>query len=208
MITSLDQLDLNKKYTYADYLTWQFKERVELLRGYIRKMSPAPSEYHQRISSFLHGMIWSFLRGKKCQVRHAPYDVRLIIPVDTKISDNRRKKAKQVSNAEIETVVQPDLLVICDPTKIDSKGCIGAPNLVVEILSKGNNRDDLTEKFSIYESAKVPEYWIIHPYEQTVIVYTLDSKGQYVGSKPFASGMMLNSIELTDLSIPVTEIFE
>jgi len=207
MITSLDQLDLHKKYSYADYLTWNLRERVELLRGYIRKMTPAPSDEHQRISSFLHGTIWYHLRQKECEVRHAPYDVRLIIPSDTPLSSRRRKSATALSDEEIETVVQPDILVVCDHAKIDDRGCLGAPDLIIEILSRGNNKEDTEEKFTIYESAGVPEYWIVHPFEQTITVYRPDSSGRYAGSRPFAPGSQLTSEILKELEIPVAEVF-
>ncbi|MEN0003598.1 MAG: Uma2 family endonuclease [Bacteroidota bacterium] len=208
MITSFDQLDLSKRYTYADYLTWQFQERVELLRGLVRKMSPAPTDTHQRIILNLSFLFKGFLKGKKCQARPAPYDVRLIIAKDTPMSSKRRKTAKSVSDEEIQTVVQPDLSVICDPSKIDRRGCLGSPDLVIEILSEGNNQDDTVEKFAIYESAGIPEYWMIHPYEQTVIIYILDNEGKYIGSKPYVPSTQLTSEVLPGLVIDVEEIFE
>jgi len=208
MITDINQLDLSKRYTYADYLTWRFKDRVELIRGYIRRMSPAPTEAHQRVSGALHGILWGFLRGHRCQVRHAPYDVRLLVPAATPMSKKRRKAAKSVSDSEIETVLQPDLLVVCDPSKIDERGCLGAPDLVIEILSEGNNQDDLVEKFAIYEAARVTEYWIVHPSEQSITRYTLNEADKYVGSKPFAPGERLPSTVLPELDLPVEEVFK
>lgn len=207
MITDINQLDLNKKYTYADYLTWAFKERVELIKGKIFKMAPAPSEEHQRVSVNLNIIIGSFLKRRKCQLRHAPYDVRLNIPAETPISSKRRKAAKVISDEEIQTVVQPDILVIRDSSKIDEKGCNGAPDLVIEILSKGNNHIDLQEKFAIYESAGVPEYWIVHPYEQSITIYTLDPEGHYVGARPLSPGEHLRSAVLEGLVMEVAEVF-
>lgn len=207
MITDINQLDLNKKYTYADYLTWQFKERVELIEGKIFKMAPAPDDKHQKISANINIDIGSFLRKGKCQIRHAPYDVRLNIPAETKISKKRRKSAKIISEAEIQTVVQPDISVICDLSKIDRRGCNGAPDLVVEILSDGNNQVDLVEKFAIYQSAGVSEYWIIHPYEQTLIICNLNEKGKYVNSKPLVPGEKIHSKVLKDLDLDVEKIF-
>lgn len=208
MITDINQLNLNKTYTYADYLAWQFQERVELIRGHIRKMSPAPGDAHQKVSINLSTAFKIFLRKKKCQVRYAPYDVRLIIPAETPISPKRKKSAASVSDAAIQTVVQPDILVICDPSKIDAKGCLGAPDLVVEILSEGNNRDDLVEKFALYESAGVQEYWIVHPHEQTITLYIPNEQGKYIGSKPFVPGEMIHSAVLPGLEIRVEEVFE
>lgn len=207
MITDINQLDFNKKYTYADYLTWDFKERVELIKGKIFKMAPAPDEEHQKVSINLSSEIRFFLKKKKCQVRHAPYDVRLNIPTETPISKKRRKSAKIISEEEILTVVLPDILVICDASKIDSRGCHGAPDLVVEILSTGNNRVDIVEKFAIYQSAGVPEYWIIHPNEQTVTIYTLNEQNKYIGSKPFGSGETIHSSILKGLEIEAEDIF-
>ena len=144
MITSLDQLDLNKKYTYADYMSWQFQERVELIKGRIFKMAPAPNRKHQEISGNLVHFISTFLWKKKCKFYHAPFDVRLI------------KEGN-------DTVVQPDICVVCDLSKLDKQGCNGAPDLVVEILSSGNNRKELKEKFLLYEINGVQEYWLINP---------------------------------------------
>lgn len=208
MITDINQLNPSKTYTYADYLAWRFKERVELIHGHIRKMSPAPSDAHQKVSINLSTAFSIFLKKKKCQVRYAPYDVRLIIPSETPISSKRKKGATAVSDAEIQTVVQPDILVVCDPSKIDAKGCLGAPDLVVEILSEGNNRDDLVEKFAIYESAGVREYWIVHPHEQTITIYAPNERGKYAAAKPFVPGEMIHSAVLPGLEIAVGEVFE
>lgn len=157
MITSLEQLDLTKAYTFKDYLSWRFQERVELLRGYIAKMSPAPTSTHQIISSNLHYNLGYFLQKKSCKVIAAPFDVYL-----------------PSIKGEGETVVQPDLCVICDTTKIKQQGCVGSPDLVIEILSLGNSRREMTQKFQIYEQAGVKEYWVVYPYEQVVHQYILD----------------------------------
>ena len=117
-ITNINQLDLSKTYTFADYLTWKFQERIELIRGKIFQMSPAPNRYHQRVSSNLHGMFWSVLKGNTCGLYSAPFDVRLI---------NFKKSSDE---NQIFTVVQPDLCIICDREKLDDKGCIGSPDLV------------------------------------------------------------------------------
>ncbi len=157
MITSLEQLDLTKAYTFKDYLSWRFQERVELLRGYIAKMSPAPTSTHQIISSNLHYNLGYFLQKKSCKVIAAPFDVYL-----------------PSIKGEGETVVQPDLCVICDKTKIKKQGCVGSPDLVIEILSLGNSRREMTQKFQIYEQAGVREYWVVYPYEQVVHQYILE----------------------------------
>ncbi len=169
MITSISQLDLSKKYTYADYLTWQFEEVVELIRGKIFRMSPAPSPAHQWMSAELHYQIMDYLRDKKatCKAFAAPFDVRLPLP------------PQQQTPEKIDTVVQPDISIVCDLSKIDQQGCQGPPDWIIEILSKGTASKDLTEKYNLYEHAGVREYWIVHPDEQTIIPYRLDSEGTY-----------------------------
>ena len=139
-ITDINQLDMTKSYTYADYLTWQFTEAVELIKGKLYKMSPAPVDAHQAILGNLFTEFSIFLKKKKCQVRFAPYDVRL-----TSIRDDKQET----------TVVQPDLCVICDVSKIDKAGCNGAPDFIIEILSPNTSRKDTHEKFAIYEESGV-----------------------------------------------------
>lgn len=167
MITDFKDLDLSKRYTYADYITWQFDDMVELIKGKIFKMSPAPNMKHQRVSFKLSLKIGRFLEDKKCEAFAAPFDVRLPLP-----------KKKQTKN-KIDTVVQPDVCVICDLEKLDEQGCIGAPDWVVEILSKSTSKKDLNEKYEIYQEAGVKEYWIVRPDEESVTTYLLDKSGNY-----------------------------
>lgn len=167
MLTDIKQLDLNKRYTYADYLTWQFDEMVELIRGRVFKMSPAPSRAHQKVLGELFLQIGNYLKGKSCQIYVAPFDVRLPLP-----------EHKQTPH-KIGTVVQPDLCIICDPTKLDEQGCNGAPDWIIEILSPATSQKDFTEKYDIYQFAGVSEYWVVHPHEATVLIYTLDEQGEY-----------------------------
>ena len=155
----LADLDLSKTYSYADYLKWTFEDRLELIKGKIFKMTPAPNSAHQRQSGTLYVGLYNYLKNKPCEVFSAPFDVRL-----PRLSGN---------DTEIITVVQPDICVICDPGKIDEKGCLGAPDIVVEILSPGNNKKELKNKYEVYEEAGVLEYWIIHPQEKTFLKYTL-----------------------------------
>ncbi len=150
-ISDINQLDMNGLYTYADYLTWTFKERVELIKGKIFRMSPAPSTIHQIVALNLAVELRVFLKKKKCKAFVAPFDVRL---------------AKNKSSSSIKTVVQPDVCVVCDHSKLDKRGCLGAPDLVVEILSPANNEVELSYKFDLYESNGVKEYWIVYPFEQ------------------------------------------
>lgn len=159
-ITDISQLDVTKRYTYADYLTWQFQERVELIKGWVYKMSPAPRRIHQKIEGILHVKIWTFFENSPCEVYQSPFDVRLI-------------KNKGQKNQKINTVVQPDICVICDAHKLDDAGCIGAPDLIVEILSDSTAKKDYNEKFNLYEENQVKEYWIVNPATQTIEVFSL-----------------------------------
>ena len=192
-ITNINQLDLNKLYTYADYLTWQFQERVELIRGKIFKMSPAPKRIHQEIEGYIFTEVNLFLRKKACKVYPAPFDVRLI--------------KKTAIDQEIETVVQPDICVICDREKLDDRGCIGAPDLIVEILSPSTRNKDINDKFELYEQNEVKEYWIVDPSNKTVIKYTLE-KGRYIGDKIRGEKEVLSSSIFPELSINLSEVFE
>ncbi len=167
MITDINQLDLNKRYTYADYLTWQFDERVELIRGKVFRMSPAPSMSHQWVSGELFFQIKTYLKATSCQVFTTPFDVRLPLPPQHQLPE------------KTDTIVQPDISVICDLSKLDDRGCHGAPDWIIEILSKSTAPKDLTEKFDLYQHAGVREYWIIHPHEQTVLAYVLNAQGTY-----------------------------
>ena len=191
-ITSLNQLDLSRGgYTYTDYLLWQLKERVELLRGRIFKMSPAPTIIHQRISMRLSGEFYNFFKGKPCEVFTAPFDV--VLPSADGKEDN---------------VVQPDLCVVCDPEKLaDGKRCLGAPDLVIEILSKGNSQRDLDDKFHLYEQAGVSEYWIVRPTDKEVNIFVLD-QDRYRGLAPVVEGKEITSVKFPTLSIHTNDIFD
>lgn len=156
-ITDFSQLDLSKSYTYADYLTWRFNERVELIKGWIQKMpaspsgrSPAPRRLHQEVEGNLHGLFWNFLNNKNCKVYESPFDVRLDKNIGAK--DN-----------ETTTVIQPDISVICDLEKLDDRGCVGAPDLIIEILSPSTIKKDYTVKYDLYEENGIKEYWQVNP---------------------------------------------
>lgn len=192
----VEEPDLAGTYTYADYLTWQWDQMAELIQGKIYKMSPAPSTGHQRISMELSRQIANYLRGKKCQVFVAPFDVRLPISLSKKMPK------------EITTVVQPDICVVCDPTKIDALGCLGAPDWVIEILSPHTSQKDLRVKFDVYEKSGVKEYWVIHPSEQTVLVYILDETKKYVPVlKPYVKGDKVAPYALPGLTIDLEDVF-
>lgn len=195
-ITSLDQLDLSKQYSYADYLTWRLQERIELIRGYIRKMSPAPSRRHQMLLGNFHLPVKSYFRHQPCQVFLAPFDVRL-------------PRKHKITNHDITTVVQPDLCVICDPTKLDDAGCVGAPDWVIEILSKGNTKKEMREKFDAYEEAGVREYWVVQPEYDNILVYVLDKQGHYEARPTLDAGdEAVYPHIFPELIFSLTEVFE
>ncbi|RYE31787.1 MAG: Uma2 family endonuclease [Sphingobacteriaceae bacterium] len=186
-------LDLTKTYTYADYLKWTFDERLELIKGYIFKMSPAPAEFHQRISQKVNYALYNYFYNKPCEVYTAPFDVRLV--------------KKTTTDGDITTVVQPDICVICDPDKIDDRGCLGAPDIVVEILSPADNRKELKNKYEVYEEAGVKEYWIIHPQEKTFFKYVLDGNEQFQPTKLLTFGDEVTSLLLPGFALNLDEVF-
>lgn len=190
-ITNINQLDLNKTYSYADYLLWRFKERVELIKGKILKMSPAPSRKHQEIAGSLYLAMGILFKNKPCKVYIAPFDVRL-----------PRYSPK---NQEVFTVVQPDLCVVCDESKLDDKGCIGAPDLIVEILSPGNSKREMKDKFELYQESGVREYWIVDPNQESVLIYILKN-GEYIGLKPVVDDTAASQI-FPDLTVHTNDIF-
>ncbi|TKK64770.1 Uma2 family endonuclease [Ilyomonas limi] len=180
-------------YTYADYLKFKFEERLELFKGHIMKMS-APNTRHQVLVGKLHLKLGNFLEHKKCNVYVSPFDVRL-------------PKWNKIKDEEITTVVQPDLCVVCDEQKIDYRGCCGAPDIMVEILSPGNTKMELQNKFDLYEEACVQKYWIVEPQEKVVLIYTLEN-GRFIGKKPYSEGMLITTNILPDLEINVSDIFK
>ena len=192
-VYSLDDIDVSLTYSYANYLTWLFDDRVELLNGKLFKMS-APSPLHQEVSANLSSVLHTYLKGKPCKVYYAPFDVRFF------------KESK--ADKDIYTVLQPDICVICNRDKIDKRGCIGAPDLVIEILSPGNNKKELINKYSIYEEFGVKEYWIVSPGEKTLLKYTLNMHGKYQPSKLFTLSEKVYTEILPGFELDLDEIFE
>ncbi|MDG6262596.1 Uma2 family endonuclease [Glaesserella parasuis] len=189
-ITSLSQLDLNGSYSYGDYLKWKFQERVEIIKGKIMAMSPVPNRLHQRISMKLTKAFLDVFVNHQCELYVAPFDVRF-----------------PDSNGKIKTVVQPDLCVICDPNKLDEKGCIGAPDLIVEILSPGNSKREMKDKYELYQEQGVSEYWIVRPEEQHIQIYVLEN-GRYIGVQPVVEGDVVTSIKFPALSFDTSGLYE
>ena len=161
-------LDLNKRYTYADYLTWLDDKMRELIHGFIRIMSPAPRVRHANVNTKILWNLVSIVKQNKgkCKVFTAPFDVRFPKHGDT-------------SDDKIDTVVQPDICVVCDLSKLDERGCCGAPDMIVEILSPATLKRDVTEKFALYEEQGVKEYWIVHPEDEAITVFLLQENEKY-----------------------------
>jgi Uma2 family endonuclease len=195
-ITQLSQLDLSKTYSYADYLTWQIDEAIELIKGKIMLMSPAPNVKHQGISMNMSHLLSNFFRHKKCRVYAAPFDVRLY---------DRKKSI--LANKEIHTVVQPDLCVICDTDKLDEQGCNGSPDWIIEILSKGNSKREMQIKYELYAESGVSEYWLVYPYEQAIYQFVLDDNNQYQLKAMYSNGLATPHL-FPDLNIDLSEVFD
>jgi Uma2 family endonuclease len=194
MITDINELDFAKTYSYADYLTWRFQERLEIFKGRLFKMSPAPSTSHQKVSMKLTKFILQKFSNHPCNLFAAPFDVRLL------------DKKKSTNDSEIFTVVQPDLCVICDENKLDQRGAFGAPDLVIEILSPGNSKKELKYKYDLYEEAGVLEYWIVNPEDKTFLIYVLRDN-QFIGIHPLIEEDQIKSPLFPQLDFVLEEIF-
>ena len=182
------------RYSYADYLTWEIDEMVELIKGKVfRSAAAAPRMKHQQIVLRLGAALLTHLDNKLCEAFIAPFDVRL--PVKSK------------KNKDIFTVVQPDICVVCDRSKLDDAGCIGAPDLIVEVLSKWGIQKDLKNKYEVYEESGVKEYWVIHPEEETFLIYTL-TDGKYIPSRLFTRGDIVKSNCIAGFEVDLEEFFD
>ncbi|MEQ1637554.1 MAG: Uma2 family endonuclease [Methylococcales bacterium] len=154
----------DKRYTYADYLTWPDDVRYELIDGYAYCMSPAPLLAHQDVAGEIYRQVANILLGKKCRAFIAPVDVRLSDP--------------NQDDASIDNVVQPDVFVVCDPNKLTRRGILGAPDWIVEVLSPSTAGHDQIIKRQLYECHGVREYWLVHPTDRVLTVYRLEN-GEY-----------------------------
>jgi len=185
-------LENNKGFTYNDYLQWDDGQRWELIEGIAFSMTPAPSRKHQQVSMELARQIANFLKGKQCEVYSSPFDVRL--------------PAKNEPDNEVKTVVQPDISVICDKTKLDDRGCRGAPDLIIEIVSPFTARKDLKDKMFLYERSGVKEYWIVHPEEKILMRYKLENN-RYGRAEIFSQEDTLRTLLLEGLEIDLAAVF-
>ncbi len=187
----LQEPDLTGTYTARDYISWKTEELMELIHGKIFKMSPGPRLKHQQVSGEINFLFRQNLNAS-CKVFYAPLDVYLIHPGE--------------DWKETKNIVQPDLCIICDPEKLHDRGCVGAPDLVVEILSPSTAAKDLGAKRDLYEEYGVKEMWIVHPSEGTITVHVLEN-GKYHILPIVAKGQSLQSPTFPDLKIDLNKVF-
>ena len=181
------------RYTFADVLTWDENERAEIIDGEVVMMAPAPARVHQEVSMELSSQFHAYLKGKKCKVYAAPFAVRLF-------------EQDGDSPEDVDTMVEPDITVVCDPSKLDERGCKGAPDMVVEILSPSTQRHDRFTKFSLYQRAGVREYWIVDPDSRTAQSFILED-GHYSVKEFGTAGDKMTVNVLEDCVIDLSEIF-
>lgn len=181
-----------QKYSYADYLTWNEDERWEILDG-VPYMQAAPSRIHQEISLSLLMQFANYLQNKSCKVYHAPFCVRL----DNEKNDNN-----------IKNVVEPDITIVCDPSKLDERGCKGSPDMIVEILSPSSGKKDRVDKFNKYEKAGVNVYWVVEPDQKIVSVFSLQSNGRYGRPEMYTDEDKIMVSIFPDLEIDLKSVFD
>lgn len=179
-------------FTYADYCTWPDEERWELIDGVAYDMSPAPNRTHSLILGELSRQVRNYFHGKPCEVHQAPFDIRL--------------PKRDEADAKVNTVVQPDLLVICDQDKLDEKGARGAPDLAIEVLSPSTQAHDQLRKLNLYENRGVKQYWIFSQ-EGTVMVFTLGKDGRYGRPQTYDRTMTLETRLFPGLRVDLSTVF-
>lgn len=182
------------EYTVQDYLSWQFDEMVELIRGKVFRMSPGPQTKHQRISGFLFNKIYNLISQKNCEVFHAQFDVYLPI--------------KHPKTSKPNTVVQPDITVICNPEMIKEHGCEGSPDMVIEIISPSTRKKDIQIKHELYEECRINTYWLVFPKEEIIEVFELDDNGKYKRIGGYSDDDELSPSLFPGLKIVVREVFK
>jgi len=183
--------NFEQKYSYADYLTWDECERWELIDG-TPHMQAAPSRIHQEISGSLFNQFYNYLKGKSCKVYPAPFSVRLDLEKNDK---------------DIKNVVEPDITIICDSSKLDKRGCKGSPDMIIEILSPSTAKLDKIIKLNKYEKAGVKEYWIVEPDQRLVNVFLLEPNGKYGRATIYTDEDKVKVSIFQDLEINLTEVF-
>jgi Uma2 family endonuclease len=187
--------EVERVFTYRDYVEWGEDVRCELINGVVYDMAPAPSRIHQEILTELLVQIRNQLDRKTgCRVYVAPFDVRL---PDADEADD-----------DVSTVVQPDISVICDPSKLDGKGCRGAPDWIIEIISPSTASMDYIRKLTLYESRGVREYWIVHPVDKIIMVFSMTQEGRYGKPEIYSVENRVKSKVIEGLEMELREVFE
>lgn len=185
-----------KVYTYADYLEFPEDARVELIDGVIYEMSPAPSRVHQKIIFELTLLLGNYIKQNKkpCELYTAPFEVVFI---------EEGQDEKQAKN-----VVQPDISIICDKKKLTERGCVGAPEMIIEVVSESNFSHDYIRKLNLYTQFKVKEYWIVNPNNQTILVYRLKDNEDYLPPEVYTFSDNVKVGIFEDLIIDFAQIKE
>lgn len=183
-----------ERFSYAHYRKWTDDDRWELINGVEYDMSPSPSRIHQKLSGELFVRVYNVLKDKPCDVYAAPFDVRL-------------PDCAEASDEQTFTVVQPDIVVVCDESKLGEQGCVGAPDLVMEILSPETAAKDMKVKRDLYEKYGVREYWLVHPTDKTLIVYRLRQDKEYAKADIYAGQDIIESSVIEGFKIELTDLF-
>lgn len=176
----------DRRYTYEDYASWPDDERWELIDGEAYAMSPAPGTKHQALVGALHFKLSAFLQGHPCEVFLSPIDVMFL------------------KDEQADTVLQPDLVVVCDKTQITAKGIVGAPAVVIEVLSPSTAVYDLNIKHSVYQREGVKEYWVVSAGERLILKHVL-TNGEYVSTPHYEGEMRSEALE--GFQMDIAELF-
>lgn len=182
-----------ERFTFADVLTWDENERIEIIDGEAVMMAP-PTVRHQRISREIFRQLANYLEGKKCEVFAAPFGVRLFEKDGDRLED-------------VDTMVEPDISVVCDKNKLDKNGCKGAPDMVIEILSPSTLRHDRLVKLGLYQRAGVREYWIVDPENRAVQVFLQDGNGSLKIHEEYGPGDVVKVNVLDGCFVELGKVF-
>lgn len=190
---SISQNDPSQKYTYADYLTWPEGERWEIIDG-VSYLQAASTWQHQAIAGDIFAQFYNFLKDKPCRVFAAPFDVCI---------SNDNERDEQISNI----ISQPDIVVVCDESKLKKTGYFGVPALIVEISSPSTARRDKLIKFNQFEMAGLEEYWIVEPENKLVNVFILQENKRYGRPDIFSDEDKIKVTTFPDLIIDLKSVF-
>lgn len=191
----MENVSDKRVYNYKDYLSLRFEKPIEIINGEIFFMAPAPSRIHQKIITELSRKIGNYIEDNKgeCEVYVAPFDVRL-------------KTLEDTNEDNIKNIVQPDISIICDRSKLDDRGCLGSPDFIVEVVSPSNSSMDYVKKLYLYEKFQVREYWIINPNTETVMTYLLNENRGYDEPKVYKFKDQISMEIFPSFKIKMSEI--